>query len=106
MLRPARVMQVLSEVSSQKGHRQLSANRRKPVGNCWHEPPGQFLKGLRLRLRSVSLQDNLSSRVETEVDFDGLVEVFSAIAEIPTSGHRTGETRATRRWLARGCKPQ
>ena len=64
---------------------------------------GQFLKGLGGAALAVGVLSGTTAparAAETEVDLDGLIEVFSAIEEIPASVIAQGD-EATRRWLAR-----
>lgn len=95
-----RVMQALGEVGVPK-----VAAIGPPVadGGAAGMSRGQFLKGLggaALAFGVLSGTTSPARAAETEVDFDGLVEVFSAIEEIPASVIARGD-EATRRWLAR-----
>jgi len=95
-----RVMQALGETGVPK-----EAAIGPPVaeGGATGMSRGQFLKGLGGTALALGVLSGTTSTVraaETEVDFDGLVEVFSAIEEIPASVIMRGD-EATRRWLVR-----
>lgn len=99
-----RVMQVLGEIDAPK-----VAIVGSPVsgGGAAGMSRGQFLKGLggaALAFGVLSGTTSAARAAEAEVDFDGIVEVFSAIDEIPASVIARGD-EATRDWLARRLRP-
>jgi len=94
-----RVMKALGEIRAQKvdyagpSHSMENASLSR----------GQFLKGMGGAALAFGVLSGLSSpalAAKTELDYEGLTKVFSAIEDIPDAAIAKGE-RAVRKWLSR-----
>jgi predicted DCC family thiol-disulfide oxidoreductase YuxK len=94
-----RLMQALGEVGVPKA---VGAGTPSYGAGTVGLSRGQFLRGMGGAALAFGVLSGTSSpahAADVEVDYDGLVEVFSAIDEIPASVIARGD-EATRRWLA------